>query len=64
MKDTTIEITFTKEDIKALEYKTGKIKDKQDLYDAVFEAITTFLELQRNDNGKENNYKLSEISRK
>lgn len=45
MKDTTIEITFTKEDIKALEYKTGKIKDKQDLYDAVFEAITTFLEL-------------------
>jgi hypothetical protein len=45
MGDTTIQITFTEDDIKALEEKCGTIEDKQDLYDAVIEAITTFLEL-------------------
>ena len=45
MQETTIQITFTEEDIEALESKCGTIENKQDLYDAVFEAITTFLEL-------------------
>lgn len=45
MQETTIQITFTEDDIKALENKCGEIKDKQDLYNSVWEAITTFLEL-------------------
>lgn len=45
MKVTTIQITFTEDDIEALENKCGEIYDERDLYDAVIEAITTFLEL-------------------
>lgn len=45
MEETTIQITFTEEDIKALESKCGKIENKQELYYSVLEAITTFLEL-------------------
>lgn len=45
MEIKTIQITFTEDDIKALENKCGKIYDERDLYDAVIEAIATFLEL-------------------
>lgn len=43
--ETTIQITFSEEDIKELKSKCGTIENKQDLYNSVWEAITTFLEL-------------------
>lgn len=44
MKDITIQITFTKDDITYLQEKFD-IKDKEDLYQAVWEMINTYMEM-------------------
>lgn len=44
MKDVTIQITFTEDDIKILQEKFD-IKDKEDLYQAVWEMINTYMEM-------------------
>ena len=44
MKDTTIQIAFTEDDINYLQTKFD-IKDKEDLYQAVWEMINTYMEM-------------------
>lgn len=44
MKDTTIQMTFTEDDINYLREKFN-IKDKEDLYEAVLEMINTYMEI-------------------
>ena len=44
MDDTTIQITFTKDDIAYLREKFD-IEDKEDLYEAVWEMIGTYMEI-------------------
>lgn len=44
MKDTTIQITFTEDDITYLQEKFD-IKDKEDLCQAVWEMINTYMEM-------------------
>lgn len=44
MKDMTIQITFTEDDIDYLQEKFD-IKDKEDLYQAVWEMINTYMEM-------------------
>ena len=40
----TVELTFSKEDIKCLRTKFD-IDDKEDLIDAIMECITTYMEM-------------------
>ena len=44
MSDTTIQMTFTEDDINYLKEKFD-IKDKEDLYQAVWEMINTYMEM-------------------
>ena len=45
-REITIQLTLTEDDLLELERKVGyDIGTKQDAYEAVFEAISTFLEL-------------------
>ena len=44
MDDVTIQITFTKDDIEHLRKKFD-IEDKEDLYQAVWEMICTYMEM-------------------
>ena len=44
MKDMTIQITFTEDDIASLQEKFD-IKDKEDLSQAVWEMINTYMEM-------------------
>ena len=44
MEETTIQITFTEDDINCLKTKFD-IDDKEDLYRAVWEMINTYMEM-------------------
>lgn len=44
MDDTTIKITFTRDDIECIQSKFD-IEDKEDLYEAVWEMISTYMEM-------------------
>lgn len=44
MPETTIQFTFTEDDIKCLQEKFD-IENKEDLYQAVWEMINTYMEM-------------------
>ena len=44
MQDTTIQITLTEDDIAALQTKFD-IEDKEDIYQAIWEMINTYIEM-------------------